>query len=193
AVPRALAAVLVVYVVVGVTLLAVVPAGLIAATDAPLRLVAEVAGSDALAGLVRIGAGIAALGVLLNLIPGVSRTSLAMARNHELPHALAHVDTTRSLPIRAELTVTVVVILLVVVVDLRDAIALSGVAVLTYYAVTNVAALTLTPDQRRWPRWIAWLGLVGCIVLVGALPPAVVASGVGVLAVGVVVRAVAQR
>ena len=193
AVPRALAAVLVVYAVVGVTLLAVVPAGLIAATDAPLRLVAEVAGSDALAGLVRVGAGIAALGVLLNLIPGVSRTSLAMARNRELPHALAHVDTSRSLPIRAELTVTVVVILLVVIVDLRDAIALSGVAVLTYYAVTNAAALTLTAEQRRWPRWIAWLGLAGCVVLVGALPPAVVASGVAVLAVGVVVRIATRR
>ncbi len=188
AVPRALAAVLVVYAFVGVTLLAVVPASLVAATDAPLRLVAEIAGNDTLAGLVRIGAGIAALGVLLNLIPGVSRVSLAMARRHELPHALAHVDTHRSLPIRAELTVTVVVIILVIVVDLRNAIALSGVAVLTYYAITNAAALTMTPEQRRWPRWIAWLGLVGCVVLVFSLPPAVVASGLAVLAIGVVVR-----
>ena len=46
----------------------------------------------------------------------------------------------------------------------------------------------MTAAQRRWPRWIAWLGLVGCVVLVFSLPPAVVASGLAVLAVGVVVR-----
>ncbi len=192
AIPRALGAVLVVYAVVGVTALAVVDADLLALTDAPLRLVAE-AGDLPVGGIVRIGAGIAALGVLLNLIPGVSRTSLAMARNRELPHWFAHVDARRSLPIRAELTVAAIVIGLVVLLEIRSAIAVSGVAVLTYYAITNAAALTLTEAQRRWPKSIALVGLAGCIVLIAALPWRAVVTGVAVLAAGATVRLVTAR
>ncbi len=194
AVPRALAAVLVLYAVVGVTALAVVDATDLAATDAPLRLVADgdVAGVS-LGGVIRVGAGIAALGVLLNLIPGVSRTSLAMARNRELPPWFAHVDTGRALPLRAELTVAAVVVALVLLLDLRNAIAVSGVAVLTYYAITNAAALTLSPEQRRWPRAIAVVGLIGCVVLIGSLPPAALLGGAVTLAIGVVVRAITRR
>ena len=186
AVPRALAAVLLLYAVVAVTALATVDADALAATDAPLRLV----GDSSLSGVIRAGAGIAALGVLLNLIPGVSRTTLAMARNRELPSWYAHVDGARSLPLRAELTVASVVIVLVLVLELRSAIAVSGVAILTYYAITNAAALTLTPEQRRWPRPIAALGLVGCVVLIFSLPTSALIGGGITLAVGVAVRAV---
>ncbi|MEM7284724.1 MAG: APC family permease [Actinomycetota bacterium] len=186
AVPRALAAVLVLYAVVAVTALATVDADALAATDAPLRLV----GDSSLSGVIRVGAGIAALGVLLNLIPGVSRTTLAMARNRELPSWYAHVDGARSLPLRAELTVASVVIVLVLVLELRSAIAVSGVAILTYYAITNASALTLTADQRRWPRSIALLGLVGCVVLIFSLPVSALVGGGITLAVGVAARAV---
>ena len=186
AVPRALAAVLLLYAVVAVTALATVDTDALAATDAPLRLV----GDSSLSGVIRVGAGIAALGVLLNLIPGVSRTTLAMARNRELPSWYAHVDGARSLPLRAELTVASVVIVLVLVLELRSAIAVSGVAILTYYAITNAAALTLRPDQRRWPRGIAVVGLVGCVVLIFSLPASALIGGGITLAVGVVVRAV---
>jgi APA family basic amino acid/polyamine antiporter len=193
AIPRALAAVLAVYLVVGVTALATVPATALAGTSAPLQLVVEAGRFDALGPVVDVGAGIAALGVLLNLIPGVSRTSLAMARERELPHFFAHIDGARSLPLRAELTVAALVIVLVVVVDLRSAIGISGVAVLTYYAITNAAALTLRRDQRRWPPVIAVVGLLGCVVLVVALPPRAVVTGLVTLAVGVIVRLVTRR
>lgn len=192
AIPRALTAVLVLYAIVGVTALAVVGPEGIAATDAPLRLLPADDGGPA-ATIVRIGAGIAALGVLLNLIPGISRVGLAMARNRELPSWFAHVDRQRSLPLRAELTLTVIIVIIVTVVDLRGAIALSGVAVLTYYAITNAAALTLEPVQRRWPRWVAVVGLIGCVLLAVALPAGAVAGGVVALAGGVAVRAVIGR
>jgi APA family basic amino acid/polyamine antiporter len=193
AIPRALAAVLVVYLVVGVTALAVVPVTGLAATSAPLQLVVESGRLDALAPLVDVGAGIAALGVLLNLIPGVSRVTLAMARERELPPWFAHVDERRSLPLRAELTVAAVVVLLLVVLDLRSAIGISGVAVLTYYAVTNASALTLRREQRRWPAAIAVVGLIGCVVLVASLPPQAIVTGAVTVAVGVVVRLVTTR
>lgn len=193
AIPRALGGVLALYAAIGVTLLVVVPVDAVAATGAPLRLVVEAGGLDWLAPVVRVGAGIAALGVLLNLIPGVSRTGLAMARRRELPGWFAHVDTGRSIPLRAELTVTAVVVVLVLTLDLRGAIALSSVTVLTYYAITNAAALTLPAEYRRWPRWVAMLGFVGCVVVAVALPLEAVAGGVAVLVIGVVVRQVSMR
>jgi basic amino acid/polyamine antiporter, APA family len=193
AIPRALLGVLVLYAVVGVTTLAVVPASALAATDAPLRLVVEASPLDALAPITRVGAGVASLGVLLNLIPGVSRTTLAMAREHDLPAWFARVDERRALPLRAELTVASVVVVLVLVLDIHDALAVSGVTVLTYYAVTNAAALTLDASQRRWPRPVAVVGFVGCVVLAVTLPLSAVVGGAIVLAVGAGVRLLVRR
>jgi APA family basic amino acid/polyamine antiporter len=188
AIPTALAAVLVIYTIVGITLLAVVPVEQIAGSDSPLQLVVETSNSDALVTVVRIGAGVAALGVLLNLIPGVSRTVLAMARRGELPRWFAAVDAERSIPLRAELTVAAVVAALAGIVDLRGAIGLSGVTVLVYYAIANASALTLNATERRWSPAIAVIGLAGCVTLAVALPLASILVGAALLAAGVVVR-----
>ncbi len=188
AIPRALAGVLLIYAAVGVTMLATVPVAAIATSDAPLRLVVAASPLEPLAPIVRVGAGIAALGVLLNLLPGVSRTVLAMARRHELPSWLAQIDQRRSLPLRAEFLVTAVVIALTAALDLRGAIGFSGVTILTYYAITNAACLTLPHAQRRWPRWLSFTGLVGCVVLAVTLPLAATITGAGVLLAGIAVR-----
>ena len=193
AIPVALLGVLGLYAVVGITTLSAVPADDLAATGAPLDLVAKAGGFEGARLVARIGAGIAACGVLLNLIPGVSRTTLAMARRHELPTWFAHVDAKRQLPLRAELTVTVVVIALVLLLDLRSAITVSGTAVLTYYALTNASALALAPEQRRWPAAFAVVGLVGCVVLIVSLPPRALIGGLVVLVLGIAARQVAQR
>jgi APA family basic amino acid/polyamine antiporter len=86
-----------------------------------------------------------------------------------------------------------VIVVAVALVDVRGAIGFAGVTVLTYYAVTNAACLTLRPDQRRWPRAIAVGGLVGCVALAAALPLSTVLAGIAVLAVGVAGRAVLRR
>ena len=193
AIPLALGGVLVVYAIVGVTALSSVTAAQLATADAPLLAVAETGTLGWAEPLTRVGAAIAALGVLLNLIPGVSRTTLAMARHRELPSWLAHVDVQRNLPLRAELVVTIVVVGLIAVLDLRSSIAVSGVAVLTYYAVTNAAALRLAPHEQRFPRSMAWLGLVGCVVLVVSLPTSAVVGGTVVLGVGVIARQISAH
>lgn len=192
AIPRALMFVLAVYAVVGVSAISAVPAEVLAATDAPLRAVTDAVGRDGLGPLVRVGAAIASLGVLLNLVPGVSRTMLAMARRRELPGWFDHVDGRRNLPVRAETTVVIVVGVLVSLLGLRSAIAVSGTAVLTYYAITNASALTLSAEQRRWPRWVAAVGLVGCVVLTLSLPWRELVSGAAVLAVGALARMVTR-
>lgn len=193
AIPRALGGVLVLYLVVGTTALAALPADILSSTDAPLRAVVDATGWSPLAPVVRGGAAVATLGVLLNLVPGVSRTVLAMARRRDLPSWFARVDHRRHLPVRAEATVVAVVVGLVVVIGLRSAITVSGVAVLTYYAITNAAALRLAPDERRSPRLIAVAGLCGCVVLIGSLPWRELAVGGAVLLGGVLVRSVSVR
>jgi basic amino acid/polyamine antiporter, APA family len=188
AIPRALAGVLVIYTAVAVTVLAAVPIAAVSASDAPLGLVVRASRFDWLTPITRVGAGIAALGVLLNLIPGVSRTVLAMARRNELPNWFATIDERRSLPLRAEAVVTAFVIVLTATLDLRGAIGFSGVTILTYYAITNAACLTLARDQRRWPRPISMLGLAGCLTLAVMLPLAAILAGTGVLVAGIAIR-----
>ncbi|MDQ3542994.1 MAG: APC family permease, partial [Actinomycetota bacterium] len=188
AIPRALGGVLVLYAVVAVTALASVPISELAGSNAPLRLVVESGPLHSLAPVTRVGAGLAALGVLLNLIPGISRTVLAMARERDLPATLAGIDERRGLPLRAEFAVAAAVVVVVLVTELRDALALSGVAVLVYYAVTNAAALRLDRTERRWPRALAVAGVIGSLALVAALPPTAILVGGCLLAFGAVVR-----
>ncbi len=80
---------------------------------------------------------------------------------------------------------------LVLTIDLRGAIAFSSFGVLVYYAIANTAALTQT--QRRYPRALQVVGLIGCLGLVVTLPPLGIAAGVVVLAVGVLLRLLTRR
>jgi basic amino acid/polyamine antiporter, APA family len=178
AIGTALAVVLAVYAVVGATALAVLGPDRLAASTAPL---AEVVGGTGLEPLVRAGAAVAALGVLLNLLLGVSRTAFAMAREGELPRALDAVHPRTGVPHHAELAVAVAVVLVVLVADVRGAIGFSSFAVLTYYAVANASALTLPPAQRRYPRAVPVAGLVGCAALALSLPLGSVLAGLAVL------------
>lgn len=188
AVTRALAMVLVVYAIVAITVGTSLPLATIVDSDAPLAEMTSRGPFEALTPFVRIGAGVAALGVLLNLIPGISRTVMAMARRREMPTWFSHVDHHRSLPIRAELTLTAIVIAVVLVVDVRSAIGASGVAILLYYAITNAAALRLDATERIWPRALMVIGLVGCTALGLALPREAILVAIVGLAVGHSVR-----
>ncbi|MEU0203303.1 MULTISPECIES: APC family permease [unclassified Streptomyces] len=197
AIPIALGITLVVYAVVAVAVLTVLGADGLAQATAPLSDAARAAGADWLVPVVRAGAAVAALGSLLALILGVSRTTLAMARDRHLPHALAAVHPTFQVPHRAELAVGAVVAVLAATGDVRGAIGFSSFGVLAYYAVANASAWTLTPDEGRPARIVPAVGLAGCLVLAFALPAASVISGAAVLALGAAVygvrRAVAAR
>ena len=87
-------------------------------------------------------------------------------------------------PHHAELSVGAVVAVVVLVADLRGAIGFSSFAVLTYYAIANASAWTLPAEHRRWPRGIAIVGLVGCVVLALTLPAASIVGGTTVLMIG---------
>ncbi|GAA4138236.1 amino acid permease [Leifsonia shinshuensis] len=193
AITTALAIALVVYALVAVSALhALGPAGLASAT-APLSAVADTTGAAWPGVVIRIGAAAAALGALLAMIAGIGRTSLAMARNRDLPGWFAAVHPRFHVPYRAELALGLVVCVLVAVTDLRGAIGFSSFGVLLYYFVANLSAWTQDRANRRYPRVLALLGALGCLVLVVTLPLGSIVAGVVVLAVGVGYRAVRVR
>jgi APA family basic amino acid/polyamine antiporter len=174
----ALGLTLLAYAAVAVTVLAELGSAALASATAPLAEAVVAAGHAGLEPVVRVGAAVAALGSLLALILGVSRTVLAMARDRHLPIGLAKVHPRFASPHRAEIAVGVVVAVLAAVVDLRGAIGFSSFAVLVYYAIANASAMTLRG------KVIPVLGLIGCAVLAFSLPLTSVLAGVVVVLIG---------
>ncbi|MET9603915.1 amino acid permease [Streptomyces sp. NPDC006512] len=191
AVPLALGIALFVYAAVAVAVLSVLGADVLAGSTAPLADAVRAAGRPELAPVVRVGAVLAALGSLLALVLGVSRTALAMARDGHLPHALAAVHPRHRVPHRAELAVGTVVAVLAATTDLRGAIGFSSFGVLAYYAIANASAWTLGSGVKG--RAVAAVGLSGCVVLACALPLGAAVSGAAVLALGALAYGVRSR
>jgi APA family basic amino acid/polyamine antiporter len=189
AIPLALLVTCVVYAAVAVAALAVLGPDRLAGASAPLAELVAVAGADWMVPVVRVGAATAALGSLLALILGVSRTAFAMARDRNLPAVLDAVHPRFRVPHRAELAVGLVVAGLAATVDLRAAIGFSSLGVLLYYAIANAAAFRL----GRQARVVAVAGLVGCLVLAAALPVGSVIVGGAVVGFGAAGYAVRGR
>ncbi|MBT2542275.1 APC family permease [Streptomyces sp. ISL-44] len=191
AVPLALGIALLVYALVTVAALSVLGTDGLAGAAAPLADAVRAAGWPELTPVVRVGAALAALGSLLALVLGVSRTTLAMARDGHLPRTLAAVHPRRKVPHHAELAVGAVVAVLAATTDLRGAIGFSSFGVLAYYAIANASAWTL--DSGVKGRAVTAVGLSGCVVLACALPLASGVAGAGVLALGALVYGVRGR
>lgn len=173
------------YGVVGLAVLLALGPHALASSTAPITDALAAAGREEFAPVVRFGAAAASLGALLALIAGIGRTGLAMAREGDLPRRLAAVHPRFGVPHRAEITVAVVVIALVLTADLRGAIGFSSFGVLVYYAIANAAAFTQPPADRRWPRALNVTGLAGCLLLAATLPWTSVLAGLAVFAAGV--------
>ncbi|MFH9613883.1 APC family permease [Streptomyces pratensis] len=192
AIPIALGITLAVYAAVAVAVLTVLGTGGLAGAGAPLSDAARAAGADWLVPVVRVGGAVAALGSLLALILGVSRTTLAMARDRHLPHALSAIHPRFGVPHRAELAVGTVVALLAATTDVRGAIGFSSFGVLAYYAIANACAWSLAEEEGRPGRLVPAVGLAGCAALAFALPLNTVISGTAVLILGAAIYGLRQ-
>ena len=193
AILTALTVVVLIYLVVGVSILiALGPAG-VAGSRAPLAEAVDAAGWVWASPLVRVGAAVAALGALLALIAGVSRTTLAMARHDDLPRWLAAVHDRHQVPHHADFAIAGLVSVLILLTDLRGAIGFSSFGVLLYYLIANVAAYTQSPEQRRFPRVLQIIGMIGCAILVVTLPLNAVIGGTFIFVVGMIYRAIRLR
>jgi basic amino acid/polyamine antiporter, APA family len=190
AILTALTITVLIYLAVAVSILVVLGPDGVAASPAPLAAAVDAAGWVWANLPVRLGAAAAALGALLALIAGVGRTTLAMARNDDLPGWLAAVHERHRVPHHAEITVAGLICVLILLTDLRGAIGFSSFGVLLYYLIANVAAYTQSSDRRRFPRILQLIGVAGCGTLMLTLPLSAVLGGTLVLAVGIIYRAI---
>ena len=184
----ALAITVVLYAVIALTLLATIGPDGVAESPAPLATAVGGGTWAWAAPIVRAGAAVAALGALLALIAGLGRTSLAMAREHDLPHWFSAVHPRYKVPHRAEAVLAVVICAVIAVADLRGAIGFSSFGVLIYYLVANLSAFTQPTTDRRYPKALQLVGALACMVLVATLPPLSVGLGVLMFAVGIILR-----
>ncbi len=160
---------------------------------APLERAAVSFGVGFVPEIVTFGAVTALLGVLLNLVLGLSRVLLAMARRRDVPFALAKLEPQGKTPTRAVVAVGVGVGALTLLGDVKTTWSFSAFAVLVYYAITNLAALYLPAAGRRFPTWFSAAGLVACLGLAFFVEQRVWLAGVAAIAVGLVWHRVARR
>lgn len=193
AIPLALGITLVVYAAVAASALVAVGPARLAAAEAPLATAVQAGALSWLSPAVRIGGTVAALGVLVSLLAGVSRTAFAMAAKGDLPRWLDAVHPSHRVPHHAGLGAGALVAGLTLFSDLRGAIGFSSFAVLVYYAIANASAWTLSEKQRPHPRWVSAFGLTGCLLLAFTLPAASVLTGLGVVAAGASVWFLGRR
>jgi APA family basic amino acid/polyamine antiporter len=178
-----------VYGLVAAAVLSALGPAALAASGEPLVATVEAAGWGWAVPVVGAGAALASLGALLALIAGVGRTAYAMGKEGDLPRVLGVVHQRHAVPRRAEVAVGAVVLVLVAATDLRGVIAFSSFGVLLYYLVANLSAFGQPSAERRFPRAVPVVGALGCLVLVAALPPLAVVTGLAVLAAGLIGRA----
>lgn len=191
-IPRAIIVTLLVTMVLYVAVAAVavgsVGAGVLSlATDqraAPLEVVARTFAFPGAAKIVAVGAVTAMLGVLLNLILGLSRVFLAMGRKRDMPVALAGLNAAGTTPTAAVVVVALIIAALTLLGNVRTTWSFSAFTVLIYYAITNLAALFLPAAGRLYPRWMAVAGLIGCLGLAFFVQPSVWITGLGLMAAG---------
>lgn len=200
-IPRAIILALVVtmalYVAVGLVAVASIGADRLAGSAggrmAPLEVAARTFGFPWIATAVSVGAITAMLAVLLNLILGLSRVLLSMGRRRDMPALFARVHETTGTPLPAVIAVGVSIAGLALIGNVKTTWSFSAFTVLVYYAITNLAAIRLSEEERLYPRWIAWAGLGSCGFLAFWVEPKIWLAGLGLIAFGLIWHFVARR
>ncbi|MEL0237625.1 MAG: amino acid permease, partial [Aquiluna sp.] len=132
-------------------------------------------------------AAVAALGSLLALLAGMSRTAAEMAADGELPRLFASKIRTGA-PAIAEILISFLVILLVLSGSILLTIGLSSFAILSYYAIANLAAYRQPAGESSRPKWLNLAGLVLCVGLALSVPPAGLLLGFAILFLALFLR-----
>jgi APA family basic amino acid/polyamine antiporter len=156
-------------------------------TQNPLLGIAQAVNHTPLVILISIAAATAMAGVTLNLLLGLSRVVLAMGRAGDLPGALA-VLTRKQEPVRAVWLVGIAIAAIALFGGIKAVWSFSAFTVLIYYAITNLCALRLPPEDRLYPRLLSWLGLAGCAGLSLFLDWRVMALGSALILLALVLR-----
>lgn len=159
----------------------------------PLEIAARAIGIPGLNVLVSIGACTAMLGVLLNLILGLSRVVLAMGRKGDLPQIFCYVSKRGHVPFPAIVGIGIAIIGLVLTGSVETTWTFSAFTVLIYYSITNLAALRLPKEEQLYSPIFAIGGLVSCLFLAFWVPVMTWVVGIGLIVLGLFWKTVANR
>lgn len=157
---------------------------------APLEIAAQQYNIPIVPQVIAIGAMTAMLGVLLNLILGLSRILLAMGRRLDMPAITATINQSNSTPTVAVIVMGAVIIALVLVGNVKTTWSFSAFTVLIYYSITNLSALRLSDSERLYPKWLAWIGLGACLFLAFWVEAQIWLIGLGLLGLGLIWHAI---
>jgi basic amino acid/polyamine antiporter, APA family len=186
----AMVVIVIIYLTVSLTALQVMGAEAFGQTvdgeAAPLMVVAQTLSLPVIGPVITTAAITAMLGVLLNLILGLSRVLLGMARRRDVPHVISRINPNTQSPVAAVWVTGVIIGLLVLSGDVVFTWSFSAFTVLIYYSITNLSALFLPEEYRLYPRIIPVMGLFGCLFLAAWIDPKIMLLGVGVIVVGLV-------
>lgn len=178
------------YIAVGLVGIAAVGADTLAAATkeqaAPLAVVAQQFGMPGAGTILAVGAVTAMIGVLLNLILGLSRVLLSMGRRKDMPSVFAKLNQSGTTPYPAVIAIGCVVVGLVVIGNVKTTWSFSAFTVLIYYALTNLSAIRLSDSERLYPRFIPWVGLISCLFLAFWVEQRIWMVGVSLIALGLV-------
>ena len=200
-IPRAIIVTLittmVIYIAVAIVSVGAVGADALAAATseqaAPLEVVARAFGVPGVSQVVAFGAITAMLGVLLNLILGLSRVLLAMGRRADMPKVFGRIDASGTTPGPAVLMMGGFVAALTLIGDVSTTWTFSAFTVLIYYAITNWAALYIPSEGRLFPKWVSVAGLIACASLAFFVEPLYWGAGLGLIVLGLAWYTIAQR
>jgi len=167
--------------------------GVTQSQTAPLEIAAHQFGFPLTPQVVAVGAITAMLGVLLNLILGLSRVLLAMGRRRDMPPVTARISSNNATPYVAVLIVGIGIAMLVLIGNVKATWSFSAFTVLIYYAITNLSALRLKGAERLYPKWLAWVGLAACLFLAFWVEVHIWLVGLGMIVLGLIWHAAAQR
>lgn len=159
---------------------------------APLERIAGQFGQRGIQQAVCVGALTAMIGVLLNLILGLSRVILAMGRRGDLPFVLAKLNRQGTTPYLAVILVAILIAGLVLVGDPKTTWSFSAFTVLIYYSLTNAAALRLSNSERLYSPIVSWIGLLTCLFLAFCIETRIWLLGTALLLLGLLWHVVAK-
>jgi APA family basic amino acid/polyamine antiporter len=179
----------VIYVLTGLTATGLQDYRLLAQSNSPIADAAGTIGAPALVGIVSFGALVATVSVLLTTLIGLSRVSFAMARNGQIPKAIAKIHPRFGTPYVAILIMGTLMAILALAFDLRQTSAITSFSILSTHVVLNYCAIKLRkkiPDIGAFkaPLYplIPSLGVVSCLILLLFLPVESWLVSAGVLA-----------
>lgn len=179
---------IILYAAVSVVAIGVIGADAMAGSKSPLQLVANSLNTPFIGIVITIGASTAMLGVLLSQILGISRMMFAMGRKKDLFPFFEKIHSSYNVPHIGILITGFIILLLIFAGTFEFILASAAFTILLYYSITNIAAIKQPEKDRRFGMVVPVLGLAGCLAMAFSLSFNVIASGLGLLLLGFLLR-----